>query len=267
MAAKNIISNFVKKIENMASFNPGVGEKYGDIFYGKMVDKEIKLADISPGDKIAHLGSGPFPFTSFELARRGWEVEAIDIDDEAIKRAEVLSQHYGFASKIDFTRGYCQEIDYSQFDAVWVSYNVRPGKECLIQIAETIGEGGKIIYRQPRGWLKHFDGRADAEELFSDIDSGGVGGNGRLNNNFQWESVSVEQNVGKKSVMIEINPDYESENQQESVLRLEELAEPCSCEVCFVPDNTLLPPLGVRAGKKAMTLQPGPERSTWRLRP
>ena len=250
MKIKNAISSIIKKIENIISYKPLLGEKYGEIFYGEMLNREIELADISSGDKIAHLGCGPFPFTAFELAGRGWEVDAVDFDEEALKRAKKLSQDYGFNGKIDFIKGLCQEIDYSQYDAVWVSYNVRPGRECLARIAETIGERGRIIYRQPRGWLKYFDDRIDAEKLFADIASGDVGGNGRLDNGLEWESAIAEQKVGKKSVMIDINSDSKSEDLEDRVLRLEELPNSSSCQVSFVPDNTLLPPLGVRAGKK-----------------
>ena len=250
MAAKRIISSVIKRLENIASSKPALGEKYGEVFYGDMVDREIELANISFGDKIAHLGCGPFPFTTFELVRRGWEVDAVDFDENALKKAKKLSQDYGFNGKINFIMGLCQDIDYSQYDAVWVSYNVRPGRKCLSRITETIGKKGKIIYRQPRGWLKYFDSRIDAEELFSDIASGGVGEKGRLNNDLEWKSASVEFKVGKKSVLIDINADRKRKDFEEKVIRLEELPNSCSCQVSFVPDNTLLPPLGVRVGEK-----------------
>ncbi|SDL27416.1 FeoA domain-containing protein [Halarsenatibacter silvermanii] len=249
MAAEYVMSSFVKKIEDMISSKPALGEKYGEFFYGKMIDKEIELADISPGDKVAHLGCGPFPFTAFELAERGWEVTAVDFDEEALNKARDLSQDYGFDGRINFIQGLCQKIDYSCFDAVWVSYNVRPGRECLARIAETIGESGKIIYRQPRGWLKYFDDRIDAEKLFSESDSDRTGRNGHPGDDIQWRSLSVKQKVGKKSVLIEMSADN-SDDREEEVLRLEELPEDCSCRVCSVPDNNLLAPLGVRAGKK-----------------
>ncbi len=249
VAAENVISSFVKNIEDMISSKPALGEKYGEFFYGKMIDKEIELADISPEDKIAHLGCGPFPFTTFELVERGWEVAAVDFDKGALDKARDLSQKYGIEGKINFIQGFCRKIDYSRFDAVWVSYNVRPGRECLARIAGTMGESGKIIYRQPRGWLKYFDDRIDAEKLFSESDSDQTGGNGHLSDDIQWRSSSVKQKVGKKSVLIEMSADN-SDDREEEVLSLEELPEECSCRVCSVPDNNLLAPLGVRAGKK-----------------
>ncbi len=228
MAAENVISSLVKKIENFVSSRPGLGEKYGEIFYGEMVDREIELADISSGDRIAHLGCGPFPFTAFELAGRGWEVDAVDFDEEALKRAEELAERYGLESRINFTHGLCQEIDYSRFDAVWVSYNVRPGRECLCRIAETIGSRGKIIYRQPKSWLNYFDGRINAEELFSGSELGAAGDNGELDAELKWRSASVEQNVGKKSVMIEIGPVSGGENLEERFLSLQDFPVPSS---------------------------------------
>ena len=255
MKTETAISSLVKKIEHMISARPALGEKYGKIFYSDMVDREIEMADLSSEDRIAHLGCGAFPFTAFELARRGWELSAVDCDEKALNKAEKLSQQYEFANKIDFIHGLCQEIDYSSFDVIWISYNVRPGKECLFRAVETMGSSGKIIYRQPRGWLKNFDGRIDAVNLFSNNGSDSPGENGRLNEEAVRKFSRVEQKVGKESVLIEIKPESGCEHQdnleeKDNILSLEDLPAPSSCRVSFVPDNTLLPPLGVRQGKK-----------------
>ncbi|GEM_PF-1579919 len=209
MIAEKIISNFVKKIEMLVSAKPALGEKYGKFFYGEMINNEIKLAAVSSGDKVAHLGCGPFPFTAFELARRGFEVEAIDCDERALIRARELAQYYNLTNLIKFSSGLCQEIDYSNFDAVWVSYNVRPGQQCLAQIVKTMGSKGKIIYREPRSWLKYFDNRIEARKFFSLPERGEKNNrstvNAPLHKGFKGRNTSVDQKVGKKSVVIEID--------------------------------------------------------------
>lgn len=74
--------------------------------YEEMVRSEYEyLSSIckKPLSKIIFVGSGPFPFSSFCLAKNfGVRVVNVDIDQEAIHTSQVLTRKYELEDKFDF---------------------------------------------------------------------------------------------------------------------------------------------------------------------
>ncbi len=184
LAAK-IIALFIKNLEYIGSRWQGFASLYQHLFYKRMIEKELWLSNLKPGMKILHLGCGPVPFTSIFLAQKGYIVEAVDKDNEAIQRAKTVIGKNGLDNKIKIRQAEGSNIDCSDYDAVWVSFYVSPRRECVQQILSTIKDGGVVIYRNSRGWLTR---------LYQPVNSDQFDQN--------REVKRVKQRVGKESVII-----------------------------------------------------------------
>ncbi len=158
-------ANVLKVFEFLGSRWPGLGCLYGRLFYGPMVRREIELAGVDHRHRILHLGCGPLPLTAMALAEAGFRVDAVDRDPEAAFSAVKVIAGRGLDRKMDVICADGREIDYSDYDAVWVSFHVYPRRECLERILCTLNGGGRVIYRNPRGWRKQLYSHVEARSL------------------------------------------------------------------------------------------------------
>ncbi|MCL0084997.1 hypothetical protein M1N69_02440 [Thermodesulfovibrionales bacterium] len=130
-----------------------LGKIYDLLFYRKMVRREIVMAKLSPGAKVLHIGSGPLPLTATCLSTIGFRVDAVDNSNAAIRAAVKVAKNYNLDKAINFIEGEGIEIDCSAYDAVWVSFSVSPMEEVVRKVLSTLKNGGRVIYRNSRGWL------------------------------------------------------------------------------------------------------------------
>ncbi|ADQ15461.1 class I SAM-dependent methyltransferase [Halanaerobium hydrogeniformans] len=168
MLARNIISNFkenfhkkacnaLQKLE--ASFNKisYTGELYDKFFYNRLIASELELSELKKGSKILHIGSGPRPMTAVYLARKGYFVDGVEIDPEAIKTSKKYLKDLKVDNKINILAGNGkEEINYLKYDAVWISLHVKSKKNILKKLIKESRSGTKIIYRNPASWLCKF---------------------------------------------------------------------------------------------------------------
>lgn len=158
-------ANILKFFEYRGSKWPGLGRLYGRLFYGPMVRREIALAGVDHTDRILHLGCGPLPLTAMTLAEAGFRVDAVDRDPEAASSAVRVITQNALDGSINVICADGREVDYSGYDVVWVSFHVYPRRECLQQIVRTLSGGARVIFRNPRGWRKHFYSHVEPESL------------------------------------------------------------------------------------------------------
>lgn len=147
-------AGLLKGFEYLGSRWPALGRLYGRLFYGPMVRRELELAAVDGRHRILHLGCGPLPLTAMVLAEAGLRVDAVDRDPEAASSAARVIAGSGLDQRINVICADGCEVDYAGYDAVWVSFHVHPRRECLERILLTLNGGGRIIYRNPRGWRK-----------------------------------------------------------------------------------------------------------------
>ncbi len=220
---------FIKGLEYLGSRWILLGHFYGQLFYSKMIETEAKLAGLKPGMKVLHIGSGHLPLTAFCLGSWGYEVEALDNDLQAVSSGKNMIESSGLGSRIKIKQGDGTEVNCSDFDAVWISLHVFPKEEVLRRVISTLKEGGKVIYRNPRGLLKYLYPRMDSSE---DMGRGSC--------------QKMKQSMGKETVVLQKCPLGEEENP----LTLCCLRKDQEGIIHYVPDNPLLAPLGLRPGKK-----------------
>ncbi len=212
----------IQGMEFLGARFPALGKVYHRLFYQKLVEKEMKIAGIQPGMRIIQVGCGPYPFSAIMLAKMGFQVEAIDNDPRAIKSADFVLKKMGLREKIQLNLGHGEEVDYRDCDRVFVALHVEPKNRVLNKAISEMGENGKIVFRNPRGFLKFFYSGVQVHKLPSPI------------------FCRVKENIGKEALCI-------------SNCKVKSLAEAGFGEeliIKSVPVHPLLPALGLRPGKK-----------------
>lgn len=166
-----IYDNFlaiVSRIEDLCSKHICFGKIYYYLFYKKMIAREAQLVDLKPGERVLHIGGGSFPFTAIHLALQGFKVQVVDMDRGAVKRARKVVEKWGLEDFIEIVAANGLEVSGAGFDAVWISLHVDPKEEIIKKLLSTLPASGRIIYRNPRGILRHYYPTVDPAELISD---------------------------------------------------------------------------------------------------
>lgn len=146
----------LQKIEAAFNIFRLPGKLYDKVFYNKLLEAELSLTDLEPGSKILHIGTGPRPMTAIFLAERGFYVDGVEIEDQARLKSQELIKDQGLNSRINIFSGNGYKVDYSKYEAIWISLHVEPKRYILNKILNEANIGAKIIYRNPASWLTKF---------------------------------------------------------------------------------------------------------------
>ncbi len=175
----------VKNIENIGAASPMFARIYSKLFYKKMVTREIALSEITPGMRVLHVGCGPFPMTAMMLARFGARVTAADIDPNALILARRVLERNGLSSGIRLVSGCGSSLDFSGYQAVWISLHVQPMQKVIIRALDNTPPEAAVVFRGPAGVLKHFYDETDAFRIGAAV-----------------HRREVSQPFGKKSILL-----------------------------------------------------------------
>ncbi len=144
---------FIKGIETLGSSLPHIGWLYHHLFYKKMLQKEIEQADLKSSINVLHIGCGPLPLTAYELAKRGFSVEAVDNDPHVIEKARKFISSHACKELVKVKEADGMNVDLNSAEAVWISLHVSPRDKVIARTLSALKKGGKLVYRNPRGWL------------------------------------------------------------------------------------------------------------------
>lgn len=149
----SMMTNFLKNMEIISSRNRKLSRLYGVLFYRKMIRKEIEKACLEPGRRVLNIGCGPLPLTALELAESGMIVDAVDVDNASARMAKNYLSGFESGCAVNVINADGINLTQKQYDAIWVSLSVFPKKEVLTNSLELLRAGGRLIYRNQRGWL------------------------------------------------------------------------------------------------------------------
>lgn len=149
----NNICSILQKIEATFNIFRLPGRLYDELFYHKLMKAELALTKLDTEGKILHIGTGPRPMTAIFLAEKGFYVDGLEIDGEARRKSQKLIKKEGLSSRIKIFSGNGEKVDYSKYDAIWLSLHVEPKRHILNKILNEANKGTKVIYRNPAGWL------------------------------------------------------------------------------------------------------------------
>ncbi len=175
----------IQLIEWLGTRWPAFGNWYRRAFYDKMIRSEVEKCSLRPGMKVLHIGSGPLPMTSISLSLIGFSVVAVDFDLTAIKEAKERVKELGLTKRIKFVQADGADISSQGFDAVWISLHVHTKEKVLNRVYSDLKSGGKIVFRNSRGWLSLIYPQVDTEQVFS-----------------QMDYISLKQKIGKESIVL-----------------------------------------------------------------
>lgn len=152
-------------IERLCVNYPSFGSLYHKLFYASVIEREITLASLKPGERVLHIGGGSYPFTALHLARYGCNVCLIDNNDQAVVNAKQVVIDNALTHRIEAKKADGQEVSGADFDAVWISLLVHPKEEIVRNLLTTLPKQGRIIYRNPRGNFRFFSPVVDPNSI------------------------------------------------------------------------------------------------------
>lgn len=144
---KRFIVNITQKIEYIVRTIPWA---YGffESYYDKVVENEIKLANIKPTDKILCIGGGPCPCTAIQLHRRtGANVCVIDNDEEVIDSAIKNIERLKLSEFVTVKYQDGSKIDIDDFSVVHIALQVNPKNVVFQRIVDNSPPGTKVLVR------------------------------------------------------------------------------------------------------------------------
>ena len=236
---ERLLVRSVQTLERLAARYPRWAGLYTRLFYRRMIELEYGLAELQPGDRVLQLGAGPFPMTALALAERGCHVTAVDCDPEALRAAEgVLRAHGpgGLAGSVALREDNGLNLSAEGYAAVILALHITPKAEILCGILETADAETRVLYRNPRGFLRGAYKRVTPGEL-------GLSQPGKI--------IALPGN--KELVMVRKPAGLTSDAQIASMKCAEcalcDLAPKQLGTIAYAPDLPALAALGVRPGK------------------
>jgi protein-L-isoaspartate O-methyltransferase len=111
------------------------------------VKKEISLAEITPADKILHIGCGAIPY-SLVIFSKETQTQITGIDNQArsIDKAKRYIAHY---KNIHIEQASGETYDVSPYDVILISYGVGDIEAVLKNTFNHLKNNGRIILRKP----------------------------------------------------------------------------------------------------------------------
>ncbi|MCK4365177.1 MAG: class I SAM-dependent methyltransferase [Thermoplasmatales archaeon] len=116
--------------------------------YCEIVEKEIRLANITSKDNVLVIGAGSLPATSVLIAQKsGASVVSIDVDKAAINKANVLIKRLDLSDKLKLVHADGRYYDFEKFDVIFVLYAIKQLDEIFEKISKKIKTDTRVIYR------------------------------------------------------------------------------------------------------------------------
>ena len=118
-------------------------------FHEFSVKKEIEMSDLSPSDRILHIGCGAIPYTSIIISRKtGAEIYGIDCDPRVVKIATDHLKRYNLSNLVKIEIGDGETYNFSDFDVIILSYGIDCQDSVLRHAIGSMKSGTRIILRR-----------------------------------------------------------------------------------------------------------------------
>lgn len=128
-----------------------ISNKTKDLFLSNnsvLGDEEVRHTQLDEKSHIYCVGSGPFPWTAINYARKkGCQITCFDCNPIAVTSSTKLIQKIGLTNFINISEGLAQNVDYKQATHVIISAMTHPKKAILKRIYETTKTEVKVIIR------------------------------------------------------------------------------------------------------------------------
>lgn len=149
-----MVATCTKWVENKFSTFKFLTKLYGR-YYKNIVGKEVELANIRENDRVLCIGGGSIPSTAIEIvSQTNALVDVIDTDDRAVEKAQKLIHNLGLNDKIRVYLKDGEKMDVRDYDVIHIALQVTPKEKVAQHIWDNLGDGGRMIIRTPKKFLK-----------------------------------------------------------------------------------------------------------------
>jgi len=116
--------------------------------YEELIEKEIKMSNISKYDKVLVIGSGSLPTTSILIYNKTKSnITGVDIDPIAIKKSSLYLEKISLKDKINLVLADGLTYPVNHYDVIFVLYGIGKNNEILEYIKNNMKESVRIIFR------------------------------------------------------------------------------------------------------------------------
>ncbi len=129
------------------------------MFYDELIEKEIKMADISKNSNVLVIGCGSLPATTALISSKtNANIVSIDYDKKAVQNA------FKFLKKINpklnvktvYADGHSYPI--KGFDVIFILYGIKKQKDLLVHLSKKIENNTRVIFRTSQDSLDQIVG-------------------------------------------------------------------------------------------------------------
>jgi precorrin-6B methylase 2 len=136
-------------------------------YYEDLIDKEIRLANITNNSYVAHIGCGPIPSSSILVAKKtGAKVVGIDKNPYAVKNAQKCISMFPFKENIEIKNAEASDFSINDFDAILISHGIDNIDNFLENISKSVKRNAIILLRT---FSSNSGGLSESDAYLNDI--------------------------------------------------------------------------------------------------
>jgi hypothetical protein len=118
----------------------------------KLVEHDVKLAQVKSEDRVAFIGSGPFPITAILLNElTGCEVHCYEKSRERVELSRKIISYLGLDSKICIFNVAGEELQNNGYSVVLVAISAHPKRAIIERIQKCCDKNVRIVCRTADG--------------------------------------------------------------------------------------------------------------------
>ncbi len=153
-----LIQPIVGSFERLASRIPQLATVYAKP-YQTVVQNELDLARVEPGQTVLNIGCGAVPFTAIHTAvLSGASVIAVDCHEPSTVLARRCVEQLGLADSIKILCVPGQSLPELEFDCALVALQAEPKQEILHRLQQLAQKPTPVLFRQPSTeFQQHYD--------------------------------------------------------------------------------------------------------------
>lgn len=129
--------------------------------FQRLIDAEVRLANIQTSDRVLFVGSGPLPISAILIANKtGAQVDCFDRSVEACETSRMIISKFGYSDQIRIIHQSAENIEispdisagtYGVYDVIVVALLAQPKEQILQQIWKSIDAETRVVIRYSEG--------------------------------------------------------------------------------------------------------------------
>ena len=145
---KEVLDHLYYTFEIISNNIPFIAKLYIK-FHKFSVKKEIEMLNLSPSNKILHIGCGAIPYTSIILSREvNSKIVCIDYNPHVVGIANDYLKRYNLSNMIKIEMGDGKIYNVSGFDNIILSYGIDDQDLVLKHVIDSMKNGARLILRR-----------------------------------------------------------------------------------------------------------------------